>query len=67
MWSEDLLICIVFFSECDCFHCLNLNDAISFSNVHSTRDEDVKVDDARYFQQFCDLKALRKVLRMIKI
>jgi hypothetical protein len=61
--SEDLLICIVSFSECDLFNCLNLNGG----NVHSTRDEDVKVDDAKYFQQFCDLKALCKMLRMMKI
>jgi hypothetical protein len=50
---------------------MNLNDALSFSEVYSTvkylRARDVMVDDVKCFNQFCNLKTFVEVFRTTKI
>jgi hypothetical protein len=59
---EYLLNWAVSFNEFDCFHGINLNEALSFSEVQSTvkylREEDMIVDDIECVDQLWSLKTL---------
>jgi hypothetical protein len=69
MCFEYLLKWIVSFNEFDCFRWLNLNYALSFSDIQSTikylRETDVIVDDVKCSDGFCNLKTfVQSVQRM---
>jgi hypothetical protein len=61
----------IYWNELDCCGWLNLNDALSFSDVQSTieymRCRDVIVGDVKCFDQFLNQRLLYRVFRMMKI